>query len=116
MTFEKGQSGNLEGRPKGIKDKRVLFSEIIESNNKELLNKALEMALGGNEQMLKLFLERMLPAKPKDNLVNIKLNGDTITDKSKQVIEALNNQYITPSEEMDKAKVRRFGILQEDTN
>lgn len=101
MTFDKGQSGNPEGRPKGIKDKRILFAEIIESSNKELLNKALEMALGGNEQMLKMFLERILPAKPKDNLVGIQLTGDTLTEKSNQVIEALNNQYITPSEAMD---------------
>jgi len=99
--FQPGQSGNSEGRPKGIKDKRILFAEIIESSNKGLLNKALEMALDGNEQMLKMFLERILPAKPKDNLVNVKLTGDTLTEKSKQVIEALSNQYITPSEAMD---------------
>jgi len=98
MTFEKGQSGNLEGRPKGIKDKRILFAETLKFHKEGLLNKALEMALGGNEQMLKMFLERILPAKPKDNLVNIKLTGDTPTEKSKQVIEELNNQNITPSD------------------
>jgi len=31
-----------------------------------LLDKAIELALNGNESMLRLFLERMLPAKPHD--------------------------------------------------
>ncbi|MGD9107587.1 MAG: DUF5681 domain-containing protein [Gammaproteobacteria bacterium] len=99
--FKPGQSGNPEGRPKGIKDKRTLYVEMIESQAEELINKALEMALNGNEVMLKIFLERILPAKPKDNVVCIELTGDTPTEKSKQVIEALNNQQITPSEAMD---------------
>jgi len=101
MTFEKGQSGNPEGRPKGIKDKRTLYVEMIESHAEELINKALEMALNGNEIMLKIFLERILPAKPKDNVIDVQLTGETPTEKSKQVIDALNNQDITPSEAMD---------------
>jgi len=98
MTFDKGQSGNPEGRPKGIKDKRTLFAEIIESHKEELLNKALEMALNGNELMLKMLLDRILPAKSKDDVVCIELTGDTPTEKSKQVIEELCKQNITPCE------------------
>ncbi|MGD9109070.1 MAG: DUF5681 domain-containing protein [Gammaproteobacteria bacterium] len=101
MTFEKGQSGNPEGRPKGIKDKRTLYVEMIESHAEELIKKALEMALNGDAVMLKIFLERILPAKPKDDIICIELTGDTATEKSNQVIEALNNQQITPSEAMD---------------
>lgn len=99
--FKPGQSGNPEGRPKGIKDKRTLYTETIESHAEELINKALEMALNGDTVMLKIFLERILPAKPKDDVVCIELTGNTPTEKSNQVIEALNNQYITPSEAMD---------------
>lgn len=98
MTFEKGKSGNPEGRPKGIKDRRTLFAEMIESHKEKLLNTALEMAFNGNEQMLKIFLDRLLPAKPKDDIVNIKLLGNSQTEKSKHVIEELNNQNLTPSE------------------
>ena len=94
--FKPGQSGNPEGRPKGIKDRRIIFTEIIESHKEELINKALEMALNGNEMMLKMFLERILPAKPKDNVVNIDLTGKTLIEKSNQVIESLKNQDITP--------------------
>ncbi|MGD9152161.1 MAG: DUF5681 domain-containing protein [Gammaproteobacteria bacterium] len=99
--FQPGQSGNPDGRPKGIKDKRTLYAETIESHAEELINKALEMALKGDAVMLKIFLERILPVKPKDDVVCIELTGNTPTEKSNQVIEALNNQQITPSEAMD---------------
>ena len=101
MTFEKGQSGNPDGRRKGTKDRRALFAEMIESHKEGIFNKAVAMALEGNEQMIKMFLDRLLPAKPKDDSVNIELTGETLTEKSNQVIEALSNGYITPSEAMD---------------
>lgn len=99
--FQPGQSGNPDGRPKGIKDKRTLYAETIESHAEELINKALEMALNGDAVMLKIFLERILPAKPKDDVVCIELTGNTLTEKSKRVIEELNNQNITPSDAMN---------------
>jgi len=48
-----------------------------------------------------MLLERILPAKPKDNTVNIKLSSNTLTEKGKQVIEELNKQNITPSDAMN---------------
>jgi len=65
MQFKKGQSGNPAGRPKGALDRRSLFRQLIEPYKDELVSKAVEMALAGNEQMLRLILERALPAKPK---------------------------------------------------
>ncbi len=43
------------------------------------MKKALELALDGNEIMLRIFLDRILPAKPKDEPINFivpELNGD----------------------------------------
>lgn len=99
MTFEKGQSGNPEGRPKGIKDKRTLFVEIIESRKKELLNKALDMALTGDQRMMRLLLDRLLPAKPKDNpLPTIDDFSGTIPKKCKKIVTSIVNSTITPYE------------------
>lgn len=63
--FAEGQSGNPAGRPRGIKDRRVLFAEMLGEHKQALFDKALELALNGNEQMLRLLLDRLLPAKPK---------------------------------------------------
>lgn len=99
--FKPGQSGNLNGRPKGAADRRTFFTEMVEPHKDKLFAKALAMALKGDRHILKLFLEHFLPAKPKDDVVEIQLAGETLTEKSKQVIEALNNQNITPSEAID---------------
>ncbi len=65
MTFEKGISGNPDGRPKGTKDRRTIFREMIEPHRENLVQKAVSLALDGNEQMLRLLLDRLLPAKPR---------------------------------------------------
>jgi len=48
--FQPGQSGNPTGRPKGIKDRRTLFCEMIDPHKNSLLDKAIQMALNGNER------------------------------------------------------------------
>jgi hypothetical protein len=88
MPFEPGISGNPEGRPKGIRDNRVLFADMLNDHKDALFNKAVEMALNGNEQMLKLLLERMLPAKPKSNA--IELEGFEENSTQQQVNAVMN--------------------------
>lgn len=60
MTFKKGESGNPKGRPRGIIDRRIKMKNLIYSKSKELAQKALEMALNGNEVMLKMILAPIL--------------------------------------------------------
>jgi hypothetical protein len=97
--FKKGESGNPAGRPKGIKDRRILFAEMLDKYKKELFDKAIELALAGNEQMLRLLLDRLLPAKPKDNpLPEIGgLEGDAAKQCDK-VMELVTERIITPYE------------------
>ncbi len=45
--FKKGQSGNPAGRPKGIKDRRVKYRELLEQHTPALVSKTVELALGG---------------------------------------------------------------------
>jgi hypothetical protein len=67
--WKKGQSGNPLGRPKGAKGKAAELRRAIEDTAldqmseamPQLIESALEMALSGNETMLKFCLERFLP-------------------------------------------------------
>ena len=63
MAFEKGQSGNPAGRPRGVKDKRRKYLELAEDDLKAISDKAIQLAKTGNTQMIKLILERILPAQ-----------------------------------------------------
>ena len=41
--FKKGQSGNRAGRPKGIKDRRVKYRELLEPHAQALVKKAVRV-------------------------------------------------------------------------
>ena len=59
--FKKGQSGNLAGKPKGAKDKRTEFRELLRSHAPELIKKVIEQALNGDLTAMKLRLDRIIP-------------------------------------------------------
>ena len=96
MTFQKGESGNPSGRPKGRVDRRTLFRNMIEPYSDELIGKAVSMALEGNEQMLRLILDRMLPAKPRSEPVDdIELRGDNLLEDGREIIRKVTNGNLT---------------------
>jgi len=124
MTFKQGISGNVNGRPKGAPDRRTIFREMIEPHREALVQKAVNLALDGNEHMLRLLLDRLLPAKPRieeesfdrdknqsssEQLENIKQamsNGEISSDyayKASQVIvsQLKVNEY-TKIEQLEK--------------
>ena len=62
--FSKGQSGNPSGKPKGCRNATtILFDELLKDNAKELIEKAIEMAKGGDGPALRLCIERLAPAR-----------------------------------------------------
>ena len=61
MAFKPGQSGNPAGRPKGIKDRRVQRRELFEAHAEELVAKAIQLALDGDAQALRMCLDRIVP-------------------------------------------------------
>lgn len=98
--FAEGQSGNPSGRPRGIKDKRVIFAEMLNDHKDNLFNKAIDLALGGNEHLLRLFLDRLLPAKPKDNPVELGFSGSAY-DRVAKTMTSLNDGAISPMQAND---------------
>ncbi len=62
--FQKGRSGNPMGRPRGSRNKISLAAEaLLEGQAEKLTQKAIDMALEGNQVALKLCLERILPPR-----------------------------------------------------
>lgn len=61
MVFQKGQSGNLAGRPPGLKH-REFFDEAIKEHKSELMQIAITKAKSGKSPiLLKFLLERFVP-------------------------------------------------------
>jgi hypothetical protein len=101
--FEKGVSGNPNGRPKGVVDKRTRLSGLLESHAEALVQKAVDLALKGDSQALRLCIERLIP-RPKDETVSIPMEGPFPTNTegllqfSQKIMEIMTNGTTTPQE------------------
>lgn len=104
MTFKSGKSGNPSGRPKGSGSRQQLFSSLVEPYKEALFETAINLALGGNETMLRLFLERMLPSKPTDDAITVQMpltNDNSATGLSmygETILHAVSQGEITPEQ------------------
>ncbi len=97
--FKKGQSGNRAGRPKGIKDRRVKYRELLEHHAPALVDKAVELALGGDTAALRLCLERVIPTiKAKDEPVMLGSLKGTLTEQGQAIIQAMGKGTLAPTE------------------
>ena len=104
MTFKSGISGNPTGRPKFSGSRQQLFSSLVEPHKEALFETAINLALDGNEAMLRLFLERMLPTKPSDEPVALSfLDSDTtktdaLLDLGESILKATSQSELTPQQ------------------
>lgn len=106
MPFQHGASGNPSGRPKNTGSRQQVFNALVEPHKEALFKKAIDMALNGSEVMLRLFLDRMLPAKPTDEPIKIDIpvtsddfnNVRTITQLGSESLKAIISGKITPEE------------------
>ena len=94
--FAKGKSGNPSGRPKGIQDKRVAVRGLLNPHAPELIQKAVEMALGGDTTALKLCLDRLVPAlKPTGTALTIDVAG-SLSERGEAVLAAITSGQVDP--------------------
>lgn len=103
MPFQSGESGNVSGRPRGTGHRQQAFNELVEPHREALFDKAIKLALAGNEIMLRLFLERMLPAKPHSEPINLELPDDInkkaiLLTMGERVLRGIANEDITPGQ------------------
>jgi len=65
--WQKGQSGNPDGRPIGSRNEATLVAQtLLEGEAEVLTRKAIRLATSGNAMLLKFFLERLLPPPPRN--------------------------------------------------
>jgi hypothetical protein len=101
-TFQPGQSGNPAGKPKGTRHVATRLAEaLIDGRAKELVDKAVEMALAGDPTAMRLVLDRLCPPRRERTvsleMPSIKSAADLIAAAS-ALTEATVAGDITPSE------------------
>ena len=100
--FEKGQSGNLNGRPRGTRNKTTLAMEaLLDGEAEAITRKAIEKALEGDMTAIRLCLERILPTI-KSRPIEIDLppveTAEDIEAVQGAVIAAMAKGEITPDD------------------
>ena len=83
--FEKGQSGNSKGRPKGIVDKRHAMRELLTPHAPALVDKAVELALAGDTTALRLCLDRLMPVLKATSHSQLAGLSGSLSDRGEEV-------------------------------
>ena len=100
--FKAGEVHNPLGRPPGSGYRQQIFNDLVLPHKESLIEKALSMAKEGDAQMLKLFLERILPAKSNDEQVFLNLSSEvtneSVTTMGKDIVCLLSSGKITPQQ------------------
>lgn len=99
MPFERGKSGNPAGRPRGAKDKRTKYREMLEPHAPKLMKKAVELAMKGDAACLRLTLERLLPALKSEGApvaLPALAEAATLSDQGRAVLAAVAEGSLSP--------------------
>jgi len=109
--FVKGHSGNPAGRTRGIRNKITLERLLLEdtlrqslaTKSPKLLEKAIEMALEGNDRIMRALLDKVLatpkhddPGEAKDNEIKILIQN--LTSGSARPEAGVTTVRVTPTE------------------
>lgn len=108
-AFQKGQSGNPAGRPKGSRSKTALKLEaILEGEAEAVTRKAVTMAKAGDTVALRLVLDRLCPPR-KDRPVQFDLpdmqTAKDVAGAIAAVVRAVAAGDLTPDEASTVANV-----------
>ena len=96
--FKPGQSGNPDGRPKGVPDRRTVYREALADRAPEIITTLIEKALDGDSTALRLCADRIVPTlKATDASINITLSG-SLAEQGRQVLEGLGDGTLSPNE------------------
>ena len=97
--WQKGQSGNPKGRPKGVPTKIVELRKAIADDVPGILKRMSEMALLGDVQAARLLLERCIPPlKAIEQSIALSLPNGTLTDQGRAILTAVSNGAIPPTQ------------------
>src|SRR6266508_2331179 len=109
MPFEKGESGNPAGRPRGSRNRTALLKENLLSYEAEAIGrKAVEMAIKGGMAAIRLCRDRLAPARKEEpiafELPPLEKPADSVAAAA-TLVAAVAEGELTPSEAAQLAKV-----------
>ena len=107
--FQKGRSGNPDGRPKGSRNvTTVALETLLDGQATALTQKAIDLALAGDIAALRLCVDRILPPR-KDRPVTFDLPIITTAAEAAAtmcaILAAVAAGDVTPSEGSEVAKL-----------
>ena len=109
MPFEKGESGNPAGRPRGSRNRATLLMEGLLADDAEAIGrKAIAMAKQGDMAAIRLCMDRLAPVRKGEpvafELPPLDKPGDSVAAAA-EIVAAVAAGELTPSEAADLAKV-----------
>jgi hypothetical protein len=109
MTFEKGQSGNPAGRPRGARNKRTLAAEsMFDRDAATIIEQLIKLAKTGDVAAIRLCLDRIYP-RPRERPVALDLPpmttpADAVAAMA-AIVQAMGDGDLGPNEAAELAKV-----------
>jgi hypothetical protein len=109
MPFQKGESGNPAGRPRGSRNRATLLMESLLADDAEAIGrKAIEMAKQGDMAAIRLCMDRLAPARKGQpvafELPPLDKPADSVAAAA-EIVAGVAAGELTPSEGADLAKV-----------
>ena|ERR1700686_1515985 len=101
MTFQAGESGNPNGRPKGSRNRSTsVLRALIGNEAEDVIRVLVEAARNGNVSAAKVLLDRILPpARAGTGDVELPLPSEQpLTAAADALIRAVSNGELAPSD------------------
>jgi len=120
MPFEKGESGNPAGRPRGSRNRATLLMEGLLADDAEAIGrKAIEMAKQGDMAAIRVCMDRLSPVRKGEpvafELPPLNKPADSVAAAA-EIVAAVSAGELTPSEAAELAKVIDVYVLAIATN
>jgi hypothetical protein len=109
MQWQKGQSGNPAGRPRGSRNKTtILMQNLLEDEAEAIARKAIEMAKAGDMAAIRVCMDRLAPARRgaaiSCELPPVETGGGAVAAMA-AIIAAVAAGDVTPAEAASLARV-----------
>jgi hypothetical protein len=109
MPFQKGQSGNPAGRPRGSRNRSaMLLQNLLADDGEAIARRAIAMAKEGDIAAIRMCLDRLVPARRSDavafELPPLAKAADSVAAAA-AIVAAVAAGDLTPSEAGELAKV-----------